>query len=390
VANRQKMQKRKRPLLLFIYVVFLLVLFEGTARLSFMIPAISNRLQGDEDATWRRMWINRHTKDIEIFYAFDIYDPTKGWISKQNLRGMKAFDNKVLNTNSRGLRGEKEFSYSKHPNKARILILGDSFTFGDEVSDDETYPYYLQKMIPTAEIINMGVHGYGHDQMLILLKEEGIKYQPDIVILGFMQIDMHRNLLQFRDYAKPRFILDNDKLTIAGSPVPRPEDILNGDWARPRLYDVWLFFRHKELVISGLYAKQMKEVTKRLLDELVVTIEKVGAIPIFVYITTWGEINNQNTSASEESFLFSYCHENNMIHCFSTRPHFVDKIKHGVEFKPTDHWGPLGNLIIAEAIYKYLIAQDIVPLQLPHNTSIPNYNKSVSADAINRAAQLGR
>jgi hypothetical protein len=42
------------------------------------------------------------------------------------------------------------------------LILGDSFTFGDEVSDNETYSYYLQQMLPHTEVINMGVHGYGH------------------------------------------------------------------------------------------------------------------------------------------------------------------------------------------------------------------------------------
>jgi len=51
------------------------------------------------------------------------------------------------------------------------------------VSDNETYSYYLQKMLPNAEIINMGVHGYGHDQMLIYLEEEGVKYKPDIFII---------------------------------------------------------------------------------------------------------------------------------------------------------------------------------------------------------------
>ena len=94
--------------------------------------------------------------------------------------------------NSRGLRGKRDFPYTKNKNKVRILILGDSFTFGDEVSDDETYSARLQAMLPHTEIINMGVHGYGHDQMLILLKEEGIKYQPDIVILGFLALDMSK------------------------------------------------------------------------------------------------------------------------------------------------------------------------------------------------------
>ena len=363
------MRKRKRFFLLLLYVVYLHALFEGMARLSFMIPAISIRLHDVEyttDTTWRQMWIRRHKKKgVEMLYTFDLFDPTKGWILKPNLRDMRVFDNKVLNTNSRGLRGEKEYSYGKNPNKVRLLILGDSFTFGEGVSDNETYPYYLQKMIPTAEIINMGVRAYGHDQMLILLKEEGTKYKPNIVILGFLHMDMQRNLLQFRDYAKPMFVLDNDKLTITGSPVPRPEDVLNWDWARPRLFDVWSLIRHKILVRSGLYEKQVKEVTKRLLDELVITIDQVGAIPIFVYIPDQYEIKDQNALVSGENFLFSYCYEKNIIHCFSTRPHFVEKINQGVEFKPTGHWGPLGNLIIAEAIYEYLSAQKIVSLQLP-------------------------
>jgi hypothetical protein len=115
------------------------------------------------------------------------------------------------------------------------LILGDSFTFGDEVSDDETYAFYLQQMLPQAEVINMGVHGYGHDQMLILLREEGIKYEPDIVIVGFLALDMSRNLLSFRDFAKPRYVLEKGKLRLTGTPIPRPEEILKWDWARPRV-----------------------------------------------------------------------------------------------------------------------------------------------------------
>ena len=41
----------------------------------------------------------------------------------------------------------------------RILFLGDSYTFGDNVSDNETYPFYLQQMLPNTEVINMGGMG---------------------------------------------------------------------------------------------------------------------------------------------------------------------------------------------------------------------------------------
>lgn len=101
-----------------------------------------------------------------------------GWSTRPNLSDMSCFNKKILNSNSKGIRGKTEYSYAKNGDGPRILISGDFFTFGDEASDDETYPYYLQQMLLGAEVINMGVHGYGHDQMLIYLKEEGMKYRP--------------------------------------------------------------------------------------------------------------------------------------------------------------------------------------------------------------------
>ena len=148
------------------------------------------------------------------------------------------------------------------------MVLGDSFTFGDEVSDDETYSAYLQAMLPT-EIINMGMHGYGHDQMLILLKEEGIKYQPDIVILGFLPLDMSRNLLNFRDFGKPRFVLERGELKLTGTPVPRPEEILRWDWTRPRILDIFSTLKHRVKKISGLQKTEMEEVTTAILTDMI-------------------------------------------------------------------------------------------------------------------------
>ncbi len=81
------------------------------------------------------------------------------------------------------------------PNKIRIAVLGDSFTFGEEISDDETYSARLEQIIPNSEVLNFGNHGYGHDQMLIYFRSEVRRYRPDIVVLGFVPMDMQRNLL---------------------------------------------------------------------------------------------------------------------------------------------------------------------------------------------------
>jgi hypothetical protein len=70
---------------------------------------------------------------------------------------------------------------------------------GDSATHDKTYSYYLTRSLPDTEVLNLGVSGYGHDQMLLYLKEEGAKYHPDVVILGYVSLDAPRNLLSFRD-----------------------------------------------------------------------------------------------------------------------------------------------------------------------------------------------
>src|SRR5262249_10078893 len=153
-----------------------------------------------DDTAYRLLFIRRQGKSPTMAYSFDVYHPTRGWALRPGFSGVEV-DNATFSSNSRGLRGSSEHTYEKPLGNLRILTVGDSFTFGDEVSDDETWAYFLEKLLPGSEVLNFGVHGYGHDQMLLYLREEGIKYRPDIVILGFVSEDMRRNMLSFKDYA---------------------------------------------------------------------------------------------------------------------------------------------------------------------------------------------
>lgn len=89
--------------------------------------------------------------------------------------------------NSQGYRG-KEFNIEKDQGKTRILILGDSITFGHGVADEETFPYQLETILKTygdVEVINAGyASGFTTDTYYLYLKERGLKLKPDIVILS--------------------------------------------------------------------------------------------------------------------------------------------------------------------------------------------------------------
>ena len=68
-----------------------------------------------------------------------------------------------------------------------ILAVGDSFTFGDEVSDDETWPAKLEK-ISGKRVINGGVFGYGVDQIYLRMRTLARRYKPDIIIFSLDDI----------------------------------------------------------------------------------------------------------------------------------------------------------------------------------------------------------
>ncbi|MEE9573578.1 MAG: hypothetical protein V3W20_11055 [Candidatus Neomarinimicrobiota bacterium] len=359
------MNKKPRFILILLYIVFLIGLTEGLARLVFSNSKLSDRLWAYEDLSWRRSWINRHNNTgMEVYYTFDIYDSTKGWISKPNIKDMQVFDNKVLNTNSKGFRGKTEYSYNKDQDKIRILIVGDSHTFGEEVSDNETYPYYLQEIIPNAEVMNLGMHGYGHDQMLIFLKEEGIKYNPDIIILGYIHYNMRRNMLNFRDYAKPKFELNRkEELRLTATPVPPPEETLKWDWTRPRIVDIFSIIHYKLRLRSGLYSKEKDKLTTAILNEIITLADSIHAIPIFVYLPTTPEITVGDLLTPGEKYLSSVCEANDIVRYISTRPYFIEQLNKNVIFKEKGHWGSVGNLAIAEAIKHYLVDGDYVTLR---------------------------
>ena len=293
------------------FVFYTLIVFEVFSRIAFAIPYTSKRLSSYfEEGFWRRRWIENKKKQKDFSYSFDQFDPSTGWFSKPNLRDVTLWENKRLNTNHRGIRGTIDFQYEKPKDKIRILILGDSFTFGEGVSDDENWPYYLQTMLPNTEVINMGIHGFGHDQMLVLLKNEGIKYQPDIVIVGYLYEDMHRNLLSFRGYAKPKYKLKNDKLILSNYPVPSPEEILSRDWYRPRIIDVISFVRYRWTKSNGAFDRKMKEITKAILHEIASTSVEIGAIPVMVYLPYGKEINSIEEVTTNEDFFINACNEN--------------------------------------------------------------------------------
>ena len=124
-------------------------------------------------------------------------------------------------------------------------IVGDSFSFGLGVDDEQTFTALLNNKWPLPGqqrgqqpgqqraqqpgFVNYSVPGYSTDQQLLLI-DRLAKYsiaktiEKNIILVIYLGNDIFDNMLAFplqAEHGKPYFILDEDRLTLNNSPVPR-------------------------------------------------------------------------------------------------------------------------------------------------------------------------
>ena len=78
--------------------------------------------------------------------------------------------------------------------KPTIWVLGCSFTHGWSLNDQETYSWMLQERLPSYDIVNFGVSGYGTLHALIQFQEALLKYSPPkVAIIAYASFHDQRN-----------------------------------------------------------------------------------------------------------------------------------------------------------------------------------------------------
>jgi lysophospholipase L1-like esterase len=154
-----------------------------------------------------------------LFFAkMMVLDDRLGWGHAKNVS--KTFKNEDLDyvpvtQNANGHRG-KYYGPVKSIGKYRILALGDSFTEGVQVKEEELLSARLEKMDPDVEALNAGVGGYGTVQEYLYLIRDGLTLRPDLVLLMFYENDLSDNCLSYYPGFGPRpyAILRNDEIQI--------------------------------------------------------------------------------------------------------------------------------------------------------------------------------
>lgn len=203
----------------------------GSTIFVLILCEISIRIYHSQLLVWKNLL--KENVDLNRSAYPSIYHPELGWIPSTEITDKKNIWSTQVNILRHGIRSNGNVKMDTIFNKKSILVVGDSFTFGDEVSDHETWPAQLETKTG-KKVINAGVFGYGLDQ--IILRAESLLpiYKPDTVIVAFVPDDIRRCILSVRTgVPKPYFLLENGELALKNIPVPlRPANLGGMDFFR--------------------------------------------------------------------------------------------------------------------------------------------------------------
>src|SRR5712692_9842326 len=134
-----------------------LLIFEGGIRL-YSVFWFPRMMQLDDQLGWK------HTVNVHKVYVNEFGELAE------------------VRQNQYGHRG-RAYPIAKNPKKYRILVVGDSFTEGVQVGEDDLFTALLERNNPRLEVLNAGVGGYGTVQEYLYLETTGLKHNPDLVLL---------------------------------------------------------------------------------------------------------------------------------------------------------------------------------------------------------------
>jgi lysophospholipase L1-like esterase len=141
--------------------------------------------------------------NVEIYQP----DPVLYWRLKPGQQCFTKVNHEPVRVNSHGTRGA-EFTVPKPPGTYRVLMLGDSRTFGWGLKEEATYcglvESGLREMLgeqARVEVINAGVNAWSYPQMLLFLRERALAWEPDVVVLAGANL-----WTQFTENASPEFV----------------------------------------------------------------------------------------------------------------------------------------------------------------------------------------
>jgi hypothetical protein len=308
---------RRRVIQLAFGLVLILVLAEATLQI---IHAFDDKLAGtqlgrintflESGLSWERNFLDTYKPGALVYGGIHVPHQTLGWSMVPGVRMKRG--GATYTVNREGFRSLHDFA--NLPDRYQVLIVGDSFTFGDSLDDKDTWPYLLEQRDPRLNVLNMAGTGYGIDQMYLTLQESIGQYRPQLVIAAFISDDLGRSLLTFRDFKKPRFVLRNNELVLTNTPIGTPEEVYREAQAKAdhlspiQLVNLARAFRWRMTEAKSPCDPngECTQLNTRLFEEMSRASAARGAQFMMAYLPYGRELTDARFTRDGEGFLETY------------------------------------------------------------------------------------
>lgn len=256
-----------------------------------------------------------------------------------------------IRTNTFGMR-DAEPQPVQDRSASRIVVLGDSFTFGYRVDGESSYPSVLEVRLNQGtpekrfEVLNLGVSGYNTQDEALVLEHKGLEWGPDLVILGYVLNDPETKPVQpLNTYFQEPAIWQRSHLARLVAKAKRGLEVML--WGRGDYYrylhspgqDEW------DGVVTALGDIQQ--------------LTESQGIPVLVAIfpdtpmNRWSDyryadLHRQVAEASRERGFAVI----DLLGQFSEYPARTIRVRRG-----DPHPSPLGHEVAAEAIHDWIVAE---------------------------------
>ncbi len=166
VTNKANLSKNNK-------ILFIVIMCMVTLLVCLSIFEIAVRIISPQSDLRRR----------DLFFRYEPFIGAEGIPNKKGIFATRSFKT-IITLNNEGFRDDNHVKINTQ-NKFRIVTLGDSFTWGHGVGNDQIYMKVLEKYDANIETINIGGSGGDPPTALKAYISRGIYYEHNVVLHGF-------------------------------------------------------------------------------------------------------------------------------------------------------------------------------------------------------------
>ena len=307
-----------------------------------------------------------------------------------------------IEINSRGLRGAV-IDYPKPSGEFRLLVVGDSFTFAEQVNQQETFTQRLEDRLNAEgdgqryRVLNAGSNGWATANEAVYLTKEGVRFRPDVVVVAlYLGNDISDN---YRRVATAQIAEEADLALRGADSFDGPRRILR----RSELYTVF-----ESGVLAKLpwwqddggssssdrrpprtltEAEEAWTITERLLDRMRDVSESQGArfmvmvVPSATAVAQRGgagvKETDENDEASDEYERPGFEDPHGQLAALTARADLTtldllsamrradNRVKERLYYRQNAHWTAAGHGVAADELYDFLVEHGLTGTVAP-------------------------